>query len=148
MREQMIALEDKAEVLTAQFRQRIAVQRRDIRPGHAICAAGGFIETAENVHQRGFTGTGRTDNRHHFARFNAQGDPLKHFHRAVAGRIAATNVIQLKQRGQLAAPGRLSLVTTSSPSSSPFTTTASVSLRAPITTSRSRVSPLRSTFTL
>ena len=80
----MVTLEDKAEMFPAQLRQRVAAQRGDIRPGHAIGTAGRFIQTAENVHQRRFTGTRCPDNRHHLARFHAQGDALQHLHRTVA----------------------------------------------------------------
>ena len=80
----MVTLEDKAEMFPAQLRQRVAVQRGDIRSGYAIGPAGRFIQAAENVHQRRFTGTRRADNCHHLARFHAQGDALQHLHRAVA----------------------------------------------------------------
>ncbi|MNS16645.1 hypothetical protein D3C72_482990 [compost metagenome] len=148
MRKQMVALEDKAKVFTAQFGQRIAVEGGNIRPRHAIGAAGRFIQAAENVHQGGFSGAGRPDDRHHLPGFNAQGDALQHLHRPLPGRIAAADIVQFKQCRHFAAPDWLSPVTTSSPSSSPLTITTSVSLRSPISTSRSRVSPLRSTFTL
>ena len=56
MRKQMVTLENKAEMLAAQLRQRIGVQRGNILTGDAIGAAGGLIQTAENIHQGRFTG--------------------------------------------------------------------------------------------
>ena len=57
MRKQMVTLENKAEMLAAQLRQRIGVQCGNILTGDAIGAAGGLIQTAENIHQGRFTGT-------------------------------------------------------------------------------------------
>ena len=148
VREQVVTLEDKAEMFPPQFGQRVAVEGGDIGPGHPVRAAGGFIQTAKNIHQGGFTGARGPDNRYHLPGLDPQGDAFQHLHRPVAGGVAPADIIQLQQGRHLAAPGWLSLMTTSSPSSSPFTTTTSVSLRAPRLTSRSRVSPLRSTFTL
>lgn len=51
MRKQMVTLENKAEMLAAQLRQRIGVQRGNILTGDAIGAAGGLIRAAENIHQ-------------------------------------------------------------------------------------------------
>ena len=48
----MVTLEDKAKMLATQLRQRVAVQGGNIRPGHALGAAGVLIQTAKNVHQR------------------------------------------------------------------------------------------------
>ena len=53
----MVTLENKAEMLAAQLRQRIGVQCGNILTGDAIGAAGGLIQTAENIHQGRFTGT-------------------------------------------------------------------------------------------
>ena len=74
----MITLEDKTKMFAAELRQRVAVERGDIPPRNPIGAAGGFIQTAEDIHQGRFTGTGRADNRHHLSGMNLQGDALQH----------------------------------------------------------------------
>ena len=68
----MVTLENKAEMLAAQLRQRIGVQRGNILTGDAIGAAGGLIQAAENIHQGRFTGTRSADNRHHLTGINIE----------------------------------------------------------------------------
>ena len=46
MRKQMVTLENKAEMLAAQLRQRIGVQRGNILTGYALGVAGGLRQAA------------------------------------------------------------------------------------------------------
>ncbi|CSE36771.1 Uncharacterised protein [Shigella sonnei] len=93
MRKQMVTLENKAEMLAAQLRQRIGVQRGNILTGYAIGAAGGLIQAAENIHQGRFTGTRSANNRDHLTRINIEADALQHLNLLITGRIAATNIL-------------------------------------------------------
>ena len=93
MRKQMVTLENKAEMLAAQLRQRIGVQCGNILTGDAIGAAGGLIQTAENIHQGRFTGTRSANNRDHLTRINIEADALQHLNLLITGRIAATNIL-------------------------------------------------------
>ena len=147
MGQQMVALKDKAKVFPPQTGQRIAIQLRDIGSRHPIGAAGGFVEAAKDIHQRRFSRAGGAHDRHHLPGMDTEGDPLEDLNAAVAGRIAATNITQLEQGRHFAAPLALSPTITSSPSSSPCTTATSVSLRAPMTISRSLTSPVRNSRT-
>ncbi len=59
--QQVIALEDKAEMLAPQRRQRIVIQRGNRPAGNAVFAGARLIQAAENVHQRRFAGAGLPD---------------------------------------------------------------------------------------
>ena len=57
MRQQMIALEDETEMVSAQGRQLIGGQLPGRAPLDRVITARRSIQTAENVHQRRFAGS-------------------------------------------------------------------------------------------
>ena len=68
----MVTLENKAEMFTAQRRQFITAQFCRVFPGNKIVPVTRRVQAAEDIHQRGFTGAGLADNRHHFTGTDSQ----------------------------------------------------------------------------
>ncbi len=148
MGQQMVALKDKAKVFPPQTGQRIAIQLRDIRfppPDRCrwwVCRGSQGYSSASIFPSRR---PRRSPPSHPHGCWRVI--PFRTSNAAVAGRIAATYISQLKQRRHFAAPLALSPTITSSPSSRPCTTATSVSLRSPMITSRSLTSPVRNSRT-
>ncbi len=80
----MVTLEDKAEMLPAQARQRVTVQRGDVHSRHPVAAAGGFIQAAKDIHQGRFTRAGCAHDGHHLTGDDIQGDTFQHLNHAFA----------------------------------------------------------------
>ncbi len=60
--QQVVALEYEAEGLAAQPGQAVGVKTPDVPAGKQVCAIRRAVEAAEDIHQRGFAGTGLADN--------------------------------------------------------------------------------------
>ena len=73
----MIALEDKADMPAAKLRQAIGVGLPNSHPVDVHVALRRFVQTADDVHQRRFPGTGGADDSDHFPPLNAQGNALE-----------------------------------------------------------------------
>ena len=97
VREQMVALEDKPEVIPAQFRQLFIAQRAGLDAVDLVAAGGGVVQAAEDIHQGGFARTRGTDDRDHFAGMNRQVDALECDELALAGHETAGNALELQQ---------------------------------------------------
>jgi len=65
--EQVVALEDEAEMLAPQCGQLIRVHLTGVLPVNQILPARSSVQAAEDVHQRGFARTGLTDDGDQFS---------------------------------------------------------------------------------
>jgi len=74
----VITLEDEPEVLAAQRGKLVVIERQGGNAGYLIIPLRRFIQTTENIHQRGFAGAGCADNRHHFTGMNRQIDVFQY----------------------------------------------------------------------
>ncbi|MGC0393827.1 hypothetical protein ABIF91_006213 [Bradyrhizobium sp. USDA 241] len=92
--EQMIALEDEAEMLAPQRRQFVCVEFGGVLAGDTICAGGRAVEAAEDVEQRRFSGSGRAYDRHHLAGLDAQRQIVERHHARVTGREFPPDVLE------------------------------------------------------
>ena len=79
-RQQIEALEHEADLVAAQDRAFFGVQRRDIHAVAQVGAGGRRVETADEIHQRRFAGTGRPHDRDEFAVFDLQVHALERGH--------------------------------------------------------------------
>jgi hypothetical protein len=62
--QQVEVLEHEADALVADLGQPVAVQPAHRLPGEQVLARGRRVEAAEDVHEGGLAGAGRTDHRH------------------------------------------------------------------------------------
>ncbi len=147
--EQMVALEDEAEVLPAQIGQVVRLQFPGFLAGYPIAAAARPVETADDIHQGRFAGTGRADDGDHFSGGDGQVNILQDAQQSAAGEILPADAAQFKQGpghhrilgikpplrilGTVESVG-LSPITTRSPSCRPSRTTAWTLLLMPIRT--------------
>ena len=92
----MIALENKTEMFPPQARQLVTVETSHVRSRDPVGTAGRFVQTAENIHQRGFPGAGRADDCHHLTGGNVQRNAFQHLNVAIAGGVAAANITQFQ----------------------------------------------------
>ena len=76
--EQVVALENKAEAFAAQRGQFVRRHFGGFGAGDGISAAGGRVQQAENVHQRGFAGARLPDNGDKIALFDGKVDVFQH----------------------------------------------------------------------
>ena len=109
--QQVVALEDETEVAAPQRRERIGVERVRLAPGHAVAAAGGPVQAAQDVHQRGLARARLADDGNHLARTDVEVDVLEHGHRAFAGRKRAAQLAHGEQRRVCRVPRRGRVVT-------------------------------------
>ena len=72
--QQVVALENKAEFAPAQRGQLVAAHLRSFHAVDLIRAGSGTIETADDVHQRGFAGAGLADDGNEIAFLNGEAD--------------------------------------------------------------------------
>jgi hypothetical protein len=94
MRHQMELLENEPDSLTAEARQFPLPKLRCIGTVDAYRAARRLIQTAEQVQQRGFAGTGRPHDRDPFAALRRERDTIHRMH----GRQAfAVNLLYVHQ---------------------------------------------------
>ena len=147
VRQQVVALEDEAEVLAAQFGQLVGVEFAGAAPAHAVVAAGGAVQAAQDIHQRGLARAGRANDGHHLAGLDGQVDVLEHRDGLLTRRELPAHARQGNQgtahdqwpaaAGSAAATE--STVTTRSPGCSPSSTSARTLLFMPMRTWRSSV---------
>src|SRR5690606_2193688 len=164
----VVALEDEAKGSATQCCQRIGIQCRDVFAVEQILSAARAVETAQNVHQRRFTGARRAHDRDELSSLNIERDAVQHLNSKVAIVIGLADIIQsdegrvsygifghetahqnrrmpgLRPRCPAAASAPLdALVTTTlSPSSRPLLISVCTRLRAPVGTCRSVIEPL------
>ncbi len=96
--QQMIALEDETEMLTPQLRQFIGFKFRCGAAGNQIFAFRRPVQAAENVHQRRFARTGRTDDRHHLAPLDGQVHMVQNRREVVARGVMPGDALEREQR--------------------------------------------------
>ncbi|MNU62891.1 hypothetical protein D3C71_521310 [compost metagenome] len=95
--QQMIALEDEAEMLAPQCRAVVVVEGRGFAAGNLVGAFGRPVEQSENVHQGRLAGAGGADDRDHLAAIDRQVDVFQHGDRAIAGGIIAAQAGERNQ---------------------------------------------------
>src|SRR5262249_12472164 len=98
---QVVALEHEAEGLTAQSRQLVALEARDVLAEKPIRARRRTIEAAENVHQGRLAGARGPDDRHELARIDREVDPVQHLDGQLAGAVRLGDTVQLDERRPL-----------------------------------------------
>ena len=76
-RQQLEGLENKANFMAAQLGQLMLVHPADVLALQPVFAAGGRVQTADHVHQRGFSASGRAENGQKFAPLHLQMDALQ-----------------------------------------------------------------------
>jgi len=100
--QQVIALENEAEVFAAQFGQFVRVQLAGAAAVHAVVAAGGAVQAAQDVHQGRLARARRADDGHHFPGLDGQVDVLEHGDGLLArGKLAADPGQRNKRSGHL-----------------------------------------------
>ena len=72
--QQVVALENEAELAPAQCGQLVAAHLRSFHAVDLIRAGSGAIETADDVHQRGFAGAGLADDGNEIAFLDGEAD--------------------------------------------------------------------------
>ena len=97
MGQQMVALEDEAEVVAAQPRQGQGIQAGGVLTTKQVLAAARAIEAAQQVHQGGLAGAGGTDYGHHLPRRYGQIQRVQHSHLVLPALVAALNALELDQ---------------------------------------------------
>ncbi|MPL92315.1 hypothetical protein SDC9_38413 [bioreactor metagenome] len=103
--EQLIALEDEAEMLAPQPGERVGVEHADILAGKAVAAGTRPVETAQNVHQRRLARARGADDRDELARPDIEIDVAQDGDRLLAGQEGAADAAHGNQRiGHLTSP--------------------------------------------
>ena len=93
----MKELKHESDYLAARARELVVGHRRGIFTEQPVAAAVGRIEKADNVQERGLTGTGWTHYRKVFARRYLKGDVAQGMHDLLAYRVLAKNTGQGQQ---------------------------------------------------
>ncbi len=97
--EQVVALEHEAEGLAPQARERVAVERGDVLAHEAVGAAGGAVEAAEEVHQRGLARTRGTHDGDELAGVDGEVDAVQDAGLDLAIGEAARDAPEFDERG-------------------------------------------------
>src|SRR4030095_1132345 len=77
-------LEDEAELLVAQIRERIAVQAVYVHAIEDVVATRRSIQTAKKIHERGFAGSGSSHHCEHLTTLHLQVDAAQRMHLVMA----------------------------------------------------------------
>jgi len=96
-RDEVEILEHEAEVLSAELRGFASAKGGDVGVEHGQFAAGGMVQTADHVEQRGLAAAGRTDERHEGRPLNRKVHPLDGLHLNVAGSIGFDQIVRVDQ---------------------------------------------------
>ena len=151
--QQVVVLEHEAECFAPQAGPAIGAEGVKRPAPVEIFACARPVETADQIHQRGFAGARRTHHRHELAGVNFQRDVLERVHFGAARSIPPGDVPKRNQRrgfllhqppkkGGGSGNGGCGVpVTTRSPSDRPDSTSTSTSLLAPTRTVRVCSSP-------
>ena len=86
-RQQIEELKDESDLVAPHPGQRLVGQAAERFAVDADVAGGRPIETANQIEQRRLAGAGRSDDRHHLAARNGQGDVVERGHLAFAGEL-------------------------------------------------------------
>src|SRR6185312_3555203 len=115
--EQIEALEDEADIITAQQSKLVTRQCAHIGAAEEIMPARRRIHAAQNIHGRGFSGTGRSHHGDKFAIVDGQIDSGERDHLCFATAVDLGDAAKLDERRAhfFAASGCLMSVTTLSP---------------------------------
>ena len=95
--QQIILLEDEAQLLVPDGRQLTAVHLADVAAVQQIPAVGGHIQTADDVHAGGFAGAGLAHDGHELAFFDFHGDVVCSLYRGVTHLVILAHLIKLDQ---------------------------------------------------
>ena len=82
--QQMEALQHNAEPVPPYDRQRIFIQRPEIRARHLNRPAGRLLQPGQDGHQRAFAGARWAEQRHALALLDIQIDPMQNVHARVS----------------------------------------------------------------
>src|SRR5690606_27642591 len=104
--QQVVALEDEAEVFAAQGGQVVRVEPARLAAADAVGAGTWPVEAAEDVHQGRLARAGGADDGDHLALLDAQVDVLEHGDGLFAGREFAAQAAQFEKRHVRASSGR------------------------------------------
>ena len=91
-RQQVEALEDEADLVTAQQCQLVIVHTGQVLAIEHDVAAGGRVKAGQSVHQRGFAGAGRSHDGGEPALFEGDVDTAQRVHRVASGPIILDEV--------------------------------------------------------
>ena len=143
---QVVPLEHKAQMRAAQVREGIGIQSGGVLPVDAADARAGRIQTAQQVHKRGFAGTGGPHNGHKLAALNGKAHPVQHLYTILLCPVPFGHALHCNKRHQCGPPGpgprRCSLASTCAWVSSPTITFAPFSRPERISTRTPSVSPV------
>ena len=103
-RQQIEALEDETDVVAAQQRELLVVELRQVAPLEHDAAAGGRVQTAHHMHQRRFSGSGRSHNRREPALLELHVDIFQRMHQAFTRAIVLHQIDGLDRHRRM---GRL-----------------------------------------
>ena len=84
LRQELVELEDEADVLVAEVGKLLLVQLSYINAVDGDVSAVGRVESADNLQESGLAGATRSDDAHHLTFVNMQVDALEHLQRAEA----------------------------------------------------------------
>ena len=97
-REQIKALKNKPDFLIADVGQLVAIELRNVNVVEQVTALRWAVETADDVHQRGFSRTARAHERDEFTLKNFQRHAAHRLHLDFTGLVGLVNVRQFDDR--------------------------------------------------
>jgi hypothetical protein len=80
-RQQVELLEYEPDLLVPDLRQLVAIQLSDADSVQLVSPGGGLVEAPENVHERGFAGSGWPHDGNEIPALDLERDALQHVHR-------------------------------------------------------------------
>ena len=143
--QEIVALEDKADIEIAQQSAAAPVERASIRAEKIVAAGSRRVEAADNVHGSGFAGAGRPHDGDELALIDRQIDARQRVHLGLAMAVGFPDIVKPDERRghQLAALD--SAVTISSPACSPDKISVFSPSVEPVLTLTFSGAPLRNT---
>ncbi len=97
-RKQVVVLENETKVLPAQRAQLFAIKFAECVAKQFQLAGGRRQQTAHDLQQRGFAGTGRADQQCHFTGANIKIDPRQRVHGRFAATVGVIDAAQLQRQ--------------------------------------------------
>src|SRR5690606_8737578 len=148
-RQQVEALEHEAEVVAAQLRALVAVERLDMRTHEQVLAGAGPVEATDQVHCGGFSRTARPHDGNEIAARDVEVDPLQGLESGGAFTVDLGEAAQADQRlsHRAALPASWSTMTAMPGFSSPPVISVRRPSVMPVVTGTRRGAPLSSTQT-
>ena len=104
LRQQVVLLEDEAQLLVPDVCQLTAAHLADILAVQQISAFGRHVQTADDVHTSGFTRTGLADDGHELAFVDFERDVVGGLYEGVAHLVILADPIKFYQRAHSSSP--------------------------------------------